>query len=123
MSVRKTRSITEKKNRPVEVEKARGFERGLCIDGIVGAASTEKETYYLVKWKDCDEFDLLASSVICEQSPETLIDFHGRNSGLVEKASKRKVATAPVSNVMTTIGDLFVPKSEMEADEVLDEPI
>lgn len=125
MSERRTRSAYEKRNRVNEREKPRGFDRGLEFEGILGATSNKETTYYLVKWKDCEELDLLSSDAISETMPEVLIDYHEKRTNIWERVHKRNMDNVPITNLRPPVNhsiNLF-PKTEMEVDAVVNEPV
>lgn len=89
-----------KKPKIEEILKARGYERGLKIDRILGAtnATANGEIYYLVKWQTCPEFDLLPSSEIQERNPEILIDFYEKHSSFANKLQERLKTTSALTS-------------------------
>jgi Chromo shadow domain len=82
-----------KKNKIEEIQKPRGYERGLELEKIVGFADSTSELFYLVKWKDLDEFDLLTAKEIHEKDPDFIISFYESNSRIVKKVDERKKLT------------------------------
>lgn len=119
---RRTRRGSLKKPRLIEKEKPRGFDRGLEIDSIVGATNNKDGTFYLVKWKDCDEFDLLPSNEISEKMPDFIIEYHEERTNIWEGVHKRNIPNIPISITRQPITSIF-PKRELEVDAVVNEPI
>jgi len=67
----------EAKRRKLEADadKARGFERMLDPERIVGATQIGLELTYLVKWKGSDEADLIPAREANVKCPQTVIRF------------------------------------------------
>lgn len=104
MSSIETRRRSEKRNRLNEIEKPRGYNRGLEIDSVVGASDYNGQVMYLVKWKDCDELDLLSSKEIVNKNPEILIEFYEKRSIFRENIQKRNIPSIDIlGGSMTSI--------------------
>ncbi|KAI9577063.1 hypothetical protein GQX74_014991 [Glossina fuscipes] len=76
----KSKKRGEKKPKLEEIQKPRGYERGLTIEQIVGATDATGDVSYLVKWHFCDEFDLVSGADLREKNPEFIIDFYEKRS-------------------------------------------
>lgn len=72
----KSKKRGEKKPKCEEIQKPRGYERGLELAEIMGATDVSGEIKYLVRWQYCDEFDLVSSSQVSEKNPQMLIDYY-----------------------------------------------
>jgi len=85
----KSKKRGEKKPKCEEILKPRGYERGLEIAEIMGATDVSGEIKYLVRWKYCDEFDLVASSQVSEKNPQMLIDYYQKMAPYTGRIDKR----------------------------------
>lgn len=86
----------DKKSRLTEIEKPRGFERGLELDEIVGATDYTGELMFLVRWKNCTELDLMAAAEVNEKSPQDVIKFYENRCPLNRLAKDRDVPNIPI---------------------------
>lgn len=78
-----------KKNKLEEIQKARGYDRELEFDKIVGATDCTGNLMFLVKWIDCDEYDLLLATEVRDKSPQQVISYYEERCLLNKAADKR----------------------------------
>lgn len=119
MSTDKKKRV-DKKSRLTEIEKPRGFDRGLELDEIVGATDYTGELMFLVRWQNCTELDLMPATEVNEKSPQDVIKFYENRCPLNRKAKERDVPNIPI------IPDPNIPPiiSKVEqADEVTEAPV
>lgn len=106
----------DKKSRLTEVQKARGFDRGLEIDAIVGATDYTGDLMFLVRWKDCNELDLLPASEINSKSPQEVIQYYEQRCPLFKRVKERNFPNIPVTRKPDPIP--AVSKVEQDDDNV-----
>lgn len=78
-----------KKNKLEEIQKARGYDRELDFDKIVGATDCTGNLMFLVKWINCDEYDLLSATEVRDKSPQHVISYYEQRCLLNKEANKR----------------------------------
>ncbi|XP_042904383.1 chromobox protein homolog 3 [Parasteatoda tepidariorum] len=61
---------------PKKEDRLRGFDRGCEPDRIIGATDSGGELMFLIKWKGCDEADLVSSKVANVKCPQVVIKFY-----------------------------------------------
>lgn len=86
----------DKKSRLAEIEKPRGFDRGLELDEIVGATDYTGELMFLVRWQDCPELDLIPATEVNEKSPQDVIRFYEKRCPLNRQAKTRDLPNVPI---------------------------
>lgn len=89
MSVERKRR--NKKNKLEEIQKPRGYERELEIDRIVGATDCTGDLMFLLKWKDCEEMDIIPASEVNLKNPEIVISFYEKKCKLLRKVERQKI--------------------------------
>ncbi|GFY61437.1 chromobox protein homolog 1 [Trichonephila inaurata madagascariensis] len=64
--------------RPVKekADRRRGYERNLEPDRIVGATEKDGEILFLMRWKECEEPDLVPEKIANVRWPQIVIQFY-----------------------------------------------
>lgn len=109
-----------KKNKLEEIQKPRGYERGLEADRIVGVTDTAGTLQFLIKWVNCDEFDLLPASEINEKSPDIVIQYYEDRSTILKKCDQRRLITEKFELDLIDHPLPELPVSEDEDDAVIE---
>ncbi|XP_059621359.1 uncharacterized protein LOC132265001 [Phlebotomus argentipes] len=78
-----------KKNKIEEVEKPRGFDRALEFEKIVGSTLANGEFFFLVKWQNCTELDLMTSQELNERIPQDMIKYYETHGELMKRFKNR----------------------------------
>ncbi|XP_053947061.1 chromobox protein homolog 3 [Anastrepha obliqua] len=96
----KSKKRGEKKPKVEEIQKPRGYERGLAMEQIVGATDETGDVSYLIKWQFCDELDLVAGEEVRQKNPEFVIDFFERRSPFQRVINERLLGVPDELRVM-----------------------
>ncbi|XP_023687548.1 chromobox protein homolog 5-like [Paramormyrops kingsleyae] len=78
------------KKKEDEVLIARGFERGLQPEKIIGATDSCGDLMFLMKWKDSDEADLVLAKEANKKCPQIVIAFYEERLTWHEDGDKEK---------------------------------
>lgn len=89
----------ERKNRLDEIKKPRGYERGLLVDEIVGVTDYTGDLLYLIRWRDCNELDLLPSSEVNDKSPQEVLKFNEKRCRLNKLVNDNNLTNIPINVV------------------------
>lgn len=90
------RRVDKQKERLAEVEKVRGYERGLELDEIVGATDYTGKLMFLVRWQNCNELDLLPAKEVNEHSPYEVIKYYEGKCPLNRLTQERSESNVPI---------------------------
>lgn len=82
-----------KKKKEDEVLVARGFERGLEPEKIIGATDSCGDLMFLMKWKDSDEADLVLAKDANHRCPQIVIAFYEERLTWHEDGDKKEKET------------------------------
>ncbi|XP_023292735.1 chromobox protein homolog 3 [Lucilia cuprina] len=116
----KSKKRGEKKPKVEEIQKPRGYERGLPIEQIVGATDTKGDIFYLVKWQFCDEFDLVAGSELKQKNPEFIIDFYEKRSIYQRNINDRLLGVPDELRILNADGSMGLSSGPALTDAAAD---
>lgn len=116
----KSKKRGEKKPKVEEIQKPRGYERGLPIEQIVGATDTKGDIFYLVKWQFCDEFDLVPGSELKQKNPEFIIDFYEKRSIYQRNINDRLLGVPDELRILNADGNMGVSAASTIAEAAPD---
>lgn len=77
-TTRKRAKRGDKKKKVEEIEKPRGLARGLQPENILAGQLFHGSLYFLVKWQDCSEMDVVPGHDLGEAFPDFVISYYER---------------------------------------------
>ncbi|XP_052430266.1 chromobox protein homolog 5-like [Carassius gibelio] len=89
-------SSKPKKKKEDEILVARGFERGLEPEKIIGATDSCGDLMFLMKWKDSDEADLVLAKEANHKCPQIVIAFYEERLTWHEDGDKKEKSATVV---------------------------
>ncbi|KAF3696902.1 Chromobox protein -like protein 5 Heterochromatin protein 1 -like protein alpha [Channa argus] len=88
-----------KKKKEDDILVARGFERGLEPEKIIGATDSCGDLMFLMKWKDSDEADLVLAKEANHKCPQIVIAFYEERLTWHEDSDKKEKDTVSAPEV------------------------
>ncbi|XP_018616100.1 chromobox protein homolog 5 [Scleropages formosus] len=85
-----------KKKKEEDILIARGFERGLEPEKIIGATDSCGDLMFLMKWKDSDEADLVLAKEANQKCPQIVIAFYEERLTWHEDGDKKEKGAVSV---------------------------
>lgn len=85
-----------KRKKEEDILVARGFERGLEPEKIIGATDSCGDLMFLMKWKDSDEADLVLAKEANHKCPQIVIAFYEERLTWHEDGEKKEKGAAAV---------------------------
>jgi hypothetical protein len=75
-SPKNNKSEEKKAKKEDNSSRVRGFDRGLEVERILGATDSSGDLMFLLKWKGCDEADLVPAKEANLKCPQPVIKFY-----------------------------------------------
>ncbi|XP_055677901.1 uncharacterized protein LOC129786734 [Lutzomyia longipalpis] len=110
-----------KKNKIEEVEKPRGFDRGLEFEKIVGSHFGNGEIYFLVKWQNCTELDLMTATELNQRIPEQMVAYHENHSNITKRFRDRMKMEARARSNMELMGKTKASDTDFRVEVKVDQ--
>ncbi|KAJ8258240.1 hypothetical protein GJAV_G00194710 [Gymnothorax javanicus] len=85
-----------KRKKEEDILIARGFERGLEPEKIIGATDSCGDLMFLMKWKDSDEADLVLAKEANQKCPQIVIAFYEERLTWHEDGEKKEKGAVSV---------------------------
>uniref|UniRef100_A0A3P8V925 Chromobox homolog 5 (HP1 alpha homolog, Drosophila) n=2 Tax=Cynoglossus semilaevis TaxID=244447 RepID=A0A3P8V925_CYNSE len=92
-----------KKKKEEDILVARGFERGLEPEKIIGATDSCGDLMFLMKWKDSDEADLVLAKEANHKCPQIVIAFYEERLTWHEDSEKKDKDAVTATPVPQTV--------------------